>query len=307
MFAMKKFNYTGSIVALVTPMREKGDIDYIAYKSLIQWHLESDTVGIVILGTTGEAPTIAEEERNQLIKIAVELADKKIPIIVGAGTNDTKKTERWCQQALNLGADAVLLVTPYYNKPTQRGLYEHYKYIAHTVDIPIILYNVPSRTGVSITIPTLVLLSEIENIVAVKEADSSMLLLQAKHDLKNQLMFYSGDDASTADFIRSGGHGAISVTANICPNTYAAWVMAAVNGDVTNTNVLTDSLRGINNILFIEPNPIPVKYVLYKMGLIEAGIRMPLHNLSNEFKSEINAELLKLDEIYNTISQIKQV
>ena len=274
----------GSFVAIVTPMQEDGALDLNALRSLIDFHVDQGTDGIVIVGTTGESPTVDFDEHCLLIRAAVEHTAGRIPVIAGTGANATREAIELTQQAKNLGADAVLLVTPYYNKPTQAGLYQHYLAIAEAVDIPQIIYNVPSRTACDIANDTTLQLAQIPNIVGIKDATGAIdrgtdLLLRAPQDFA----VYSGDDASCLSLMLLGGRGVISVTANVAPRLMHEMCVAAMAGDAIRARAINAKLFALHQKLFVEANPIPVKWALQEMGLIGAGIRLPLVPLSPQY------------------------
>ena len=271
----------GSFVAIVTPMHEDGALDLNALRALIDFHVDQGTDGIVIVGTTGESPTVDFDEHCLLIRTAVEHTAGRIPVIAGTGANSTREAIELTEQAKKLGADAALLVTPYYNRPTQAGLYQHYRAVAEAVDIPQIIYNVPSRTACDIANDTTLHLAQIPNIVGIKDATGSIergtdLLLRAPEDFA----VYSGDDASSLSLMLLGGHGVISVTANVAPKLMHEMCVAAMAGDVIKAREINAKLFALHQKLFVEANPIPVKWVLQQMGLIGAGIRLPLVPLS---------------------------
>ena len=271
----------GSIVALVTPFKD-GKIDEESFRNLIRWHLKEGTHGILVSGTTGESATLSKEEKKRLFEIALEEAKGKVPLIAGTGTNDTKKTLELTKMAEELGMDACLLVTPYYNKPTQKGLYEHYKFIANQVKIPIILYNVPGRTGVNLLPETTAKLSEIENIVAIKEACGDLKqVTELKLRCKPDFVILSGDDFTAYPTIALGGKGVISVAANVMPKEMAELMEAALNGNYEQALKLHLYLYPLFKVLFIETNPVPAKEALYLMGMINSPeVRLPLSGLS---------------------------
>ncbi|MGC9141916.1 MAG: 4-hydroxy-tetrahydrodipicolinate synthase [Caldimicrobium sp.] len=271
----------GSIVALITPFKD-GKIDEESFRNLIRWHLKEGTHGILVSGTTGESATLSKEEKKRLFEIALEEAKGKVPLIAGTGTNDTKKTLELTKMAEELGMDACLLVTPYYNKPTQKGLYEHYKYIATQVNIPIILYNVPGRTGVNLLPETTAKLSEIENIVAIKEACGDLKqVTELKLRCKSDFVILSGDDFTAYPTIALGGKGVISVAANVMPKEMAELMEAALNGNYEHALKLHLYLYPLFKVLFIETNPVPAKEALYLMGMINSPeVRLPLSGLS---------------------------
>ena len=272
----------GSLVALVTPMLDDGSVDSGSLAQLIEFHIENGTDGIVAVGTTGESATLDEKEHCEVVRQVVEMVAGRIPVIAGTGSNSTREAISLTQCAKQAGVDACLLVTPYYNKPIQEGLYQHYKAVAEAVDIPQILYNVPGRTSVDMLTETVVRLSKVKNIVGVKEATGD--IQRAKDILAqcgNEFALYSGDDATGMEFMLSGGHGVISVTSNVAPRTMHEMCVAAIAGDRETATLINDRLMGLHNKLFVEANPIPVKWALYEMGLIPNGIRLPLTVLSD--------------------------
>lgn len=283
--------FHGSLVALVTPMHSDGSIDFASYEKLIDWHIHNQTDGLVILGTTGESATIESNERQEMIRIAVSRARHKIPVIVGAGSNATAHTISLTREAMSLGADAVLLVTPYYNKPTQEGLFQHYRAVANAVPIPQILYNVPGRTCCDLLPETISRLSQCANIVGVKEATGDLNRLKKLLSMHLKMDFYSGDDPTAMEFMLQGGQGVISVAANVVPTPFHALCVAALKGDRVTAEKIDVSLRELYKVLFIETNPIPTKYALQKMGLIQSGIRLPLTPLSVHHRAAVELAL----------------
>lgn len=274
----------GSLVAIVTPMFDDGSLDLDALRQLIDWHIDAGTDGIVIVGTTGESPTVDVNEHCLLIKTTVEHVAKRIPVIAGTGANSTREAIELTQNAKDFGADACLLVAPYYNKPTQEGLYQHYAAVAAAVDIPQILYNVPGRTGCDISNDTAIRLSAISNIVGIKDATGGIergtdLLLR----LPDDFAVYSGDDATGMALMLLGAHGVISVTANVAPVLMHQMCDAAMAGDVKTACEINAKLFALHQKLFVEANPIPAKWVLQQMGLIKTGIRLPMVNLSAQY------------------------
>jgi len=265
-------------------MYPDGSLDLPALRSLIDWHIESGTDGIVIVGTTGESPTVDVEEHCQLIQTTVQYVNKRIPVIAGTGANSTQEAIELTQQAKSLGADACLLVAPYYNKPTQEGLYQHFSAVAKAVDIPQILYNVPGRTGCDINNDTVIRLAQVKNIVGIKDATGG---LERGTDLINRspegFVVYSGDDATSLPLMMMGAKGVISVTANVAPKLMHEMCMAALDEDFELARGINAKLFGLHQKLFVEANPIPVKWVLQEMGLIQSGIRLPLVTLSSQF------------------------
>lgn len=276
--------FTGSLVAIVTPMHEDGHLDLVALKKLIDFHVDAGTDGIVIVGTTGESPTVDVEEHCLLIKTTVEHVAGRIPVIAGTGANSTSEAIELTRKAKELGADACLLVAPYYNKPSQEGLYQHFAAVAQAVDIPQILYNVPGRTGCDIQNDTVVRLSAIPNIIGIKDATGGIergtdLLLK----VPAHFAVYSGDDATSLSLLLLGGRGVISVTANVAPALMHQMCVKAMAGDVVAARDINAQLFALHQKLFVEANPIPVKWVLQQMGYIQAGIRLPLVNLSPQY------------------------
>lgn len=291
--------FHGSIVALVTPMLVSGEVDYKALHRLIDWHIENKTDGFVFLGTTGESVTIEDNEKEQLIKDVVKYVNQRVPVIIGTGTNSTKKTIKLTEMAMEQGADAALLVTPYYNKPTQEGLYQHFKAIANAVPIPQILYNVPSRTGCDLLPETIGKLANISNIVALKDATGKLERLQQNLAANSEINYLSGDDDTALEFVLSGGKGVISVTANVAPKLMHDMIAAALNNDRKNAEKFNKRLIALHKKLFVEANPIPVKWALNKMGLIDTGIRLPLTPLSERFHNEVTHALEALEQVEN--------
>lgn len=267
----------GSIVAIVTPMFEDGSLDFQRLKALLDWHIAEGTDGIVIVGTTGESPTVAVEEHCELIKVAVEHVAGRIPVIAGTGGNSTSEAIELTAYAKQVGADASLQVVPYYNRPTQEGMAQHFTRIAEAVDLPVILYNVPGRTVADMSNDTIVRLSSVPGIVGVKDATGNIArgteLLRA---VPKSFAVYSGDDATAMALMFCGGQGNISVTANVAPRAMHELCVAAMAGRVTEAVAINNKLIPLHNRLFVEPNPVPVKWALAQMGLIQSGIRLPL-------------------------------
>ena len=283
---------TGSLVALVTPMLEDGSIDFNAYRALIDWHVEQGTDAIVAVGTSGESPTVSVDEHCELMKVAVEHAAGRIPVIAGAGGNSTHEAIKLTRYAHSIGADATLQVVPYYNKPTQEGLYQHFKAIAESSDCPVVLYNVPGRTVADLANETIVRLAQVDNIIGVKDATGDIGRgIQLLQQVPKDFAVYSGDDSTAAALILMGAHGNISVTANIAPKIMHDLCVAALNQDVVEVRRLNAVLCDLNKLLFIEANPIPVKWALAEMGKIGLGIRSPLTALSEGNQAVIRAAL----------------
>lgn len=282
----------GCLVAIVTPMQEDGALDINALRSLIDFHVEEGTDGIVVVGTTGESPTVNFDEHCLLIKTAVEHTAGRIPVIAGTGANATAEAIELTRQAKQLGADACLLVTPYYNKPPQEGLYQHYRAVAEAVDIPQIIYNVPGRTACDITNDTVLRLAQIANIVGIKDATGNIergsdLIARAPADFA----VYSGDDASALSLMLMGGRGVISVTANAAPRLMHELCLAAMAGDAIKARQINQKLLALHQKLFVEANPIPVKWVLQQMGMIKSGIRLPLVALSPAYHDNLRSAM----------------
>ncbi|MFC1390705.1 4-hydroxy-tetrahydrodipicolinate synthase [Acinetobacter pittii] len=282
----------GSIVAIVTPMLKDGGVDWKGLEKLVEWHIEQGTNSIVAVGTTGEASTLSMEEHTQVIKEIIRVANKRIPIIAGTGANSTREAIELTKAAKDLGADAALLVTPYYNKPTQEGLYQHYKAIAEAVELPLILYNVPGRTGVDLSNDTAVRLAENSNIVGIKDATGDVprgkALIEA---LNGKMAVYSGDDETAWELMLLGADGNISVTANIAPKAMSEVCAVAIAKDEQQAKTLNNKIANLHNILFCESNPIPVKWALHEMGLIDTGIRLPLTPLAEQYREPLRNAL----------------
>lgn len=279
---------TGSLVAIVTPMLPDGALDFARLKALIDWHIKEGTNGIVIVGTTGESATVDFDEHFSLIKAAVDYTAKRVPVIAGAGGNSTKEAIHLTEFSKRAGADYVLSVVPYYNKPTQEGLYRHFRSIAESVDIPVILYNVPGRTVADMSNDTVLRLAELSSVVGLKDATANLargadLLARAPKNFA----LYSGDDATTLALLMLGGHGSISVTANIAPRMMSEMCAAARNGEHKKAIDLNNRLQGLHAHLFLEPNPIPVKWALQQMGRIDTGIRLPLTPFDSRFHATL--------------------
>lgn len=288
-------SFLGSSVALITPMFDDGEVDYASLENLIDFHIDAGTSSIVSVGTTGESATIGIVEHLHVIEHTIEYATKRIPVIAGTGANSTSEAIELTQEAKSLGADACLLVTPYYNKPTQEGLYQHFKLIAETVDIDQLLYNVPGRTAVDMSVDTTLRLAEIENIIGIKDATGDLSVIkQLVEHCPEDFLLLTGDDATALDFILCGGHGGISVTANIVPKELQKVYLSAMSGQSDLAKELNKKLESLHEHLFLEANPIPVKWALYKMGKCHKGIRLPLLVLSEEYQSVILTDLEKL-------------
>jgi|TARA_B100001063_G_scaffold97075_1_gene90704 4-hydroxy-tetrahydrodipicolinate synthase len=290
----------GSFVALVTPMSANGSLDFDALEGLIEWHVESGTDGIVSVGTTGESATVSVPEHLEIIEKTIEFVDGRVPVIAGTGGNSTQEAVELTQKASELGADYALIVTPYYNKPNQEGLFQHFIKIADSVEIPQILYNVPSRTACDLSPQTVSRLAEHQNIIGIKEAlDSSerlselIRISQSIADQKNFSIF-SGDDPSFNSFMANGGDGVISVAANIVPKYISQICSLNLSDQFDDANEINSLLENLYELLFVESNPIPVKWMLNKMGRIQPGIRLPLIPLNQIFHEKTINEMIKL-------------
>ena len=288
--------FHGSMVALVTPMQEGGVLDSEALSRLVEFHIENRTDAIVAVGTTGESATVDEKEHCGLIRQIIDLVKGRIPVIAGTGANSTSEAITLTRCAMEAGADACLLVTPYYNKPTQEGLYLHHKAVAEAVPVPQILYNVPGRTACDMLPETVERLSGISNIVAIKEATGSIdRTCEILDRCGDRLDVYSGDDATTLELIQAGAKGAISVTANVAPAAMHELCSAAMEGRLDAAEKINKKLDPLHKNLFLEANPIPVKWALYEMGLIPKGIRLPLTVLSEQYHEPVRQALKYAD------------
>lgn len=282
----------GSLVALATPMTPDGSVDQAALKQLVEWHVEQGTHGIVAVGTTGESATLDVDEHLGVVRTVIEVAAGRLAVIAGTGANSTREAIELTAAAASLGADAALLVTPYYNKPTQEGLYQHYKAVAEAVAIPQILYNVPGRTGVDMQNATVARLAGVPNIAGIKDATGNLERGQELIQLVGDRMaVYSGDDATAIELILLGAKGNISVTANVAPAIMAEACEAALAGDAERARALTARCAELHDVLFIESNPIPVKWALAEMGRMGLGIRLPLTVLSEAARPRVRAAL----------------
>jgi 4-hydroxy-tetrahydrodipicolinate synthase len=282
----------GSMVALVTPMHPDGSLDFDAYRKLIDWHADQGTDGLVVVGTSGESPTVSVDEHAELIKVAVEYSAGRLPVIAGVGGNSTAEAIELSRHAKAVGADAGLSVVPYYNKPSQEGLYQHFRTIAEAVDLPSVLYNVPGRTVADMSNDTILRLAQVPGIIGVKDATGDIargaLLVR---DAPAKFTIVSGDDATAAALMLLGGRGNISVTANVAPKLMHQLCMAAVQGNVALTRQLNAQLGTLNKILFVEANPIPVKWAVAQMGLTELGYRLPLTSLHEQYHNVVRNSL----------------
>ncbi len=282
--------FSGSLVAIVTPFRETGELDIKAFADLIEFHIANGTYGIVPCGTTGESATLSHKEHERVIELAVELVKGRIPVIAGSGSNNTREALRLTQHAKEAGADGALLITPYYNKPTQEGLYRHFKTIAETVDLPQVLYNVPGRTGVNMLPATVARLAELKNVVAIKEASANLSQITEIIALcGDKITVLSGDDFTVLPTLAVGGKGVISVTANIVPAMMASLIDEFNGGNIELAAGIQRKLLPLCGAMFIETNPIPVKTALGLMGRIQDGVRLPLCNMSEANLAKLKA------------------
>jgi len=284
--------FEGSMVALVTPMFADGTLDFDSYKKLIDWHIQEGTKAIVVVGTSGESPTVDMDEHAEVIEVAVKHANKRIPVIAGVGGNSTAEAIQLAQHAYDVGAEAGLSVVPYYNRPTQEGLYQHFKKIVETVPLPTLLYNVPGRTVADMSNETVLRLAQVPGIIGTKEATGDIARLGALlRDLPESFMVISGDDPTAAALMLLGGQGNISVTANVAPKLMGALCQAALDGDLPKVRKYNGMLADLNRLLFVEANPIPVKWALAEMGRIQLGYRLPMTPLSEQFHEPLRQAL----------------
>ena len=281
----------GSMVALVTPMHPDGSIDFDRFTTLIDWHCEQGTDAIVVVGTTGESATLDMVEHEQVIRFTVDQVAGRVPLVAGTGANSTTEAIHLTKQAQLAGADACLLVTPYYNKPTQEGLYQHYLAVAEAADIPLVLYNVPGRTAVDMRVETVLRLEKIENIIGIKEASSIERIGELIERCSDTFFIYSGDDDNAMEAMLNGAAGVISVTANVAPAAMHNLSVASLAGKREEAAMINAQLGALHHDLFLESNPIPVKWALQEMGLIEAGIRLPMTVLSAAQHSAVRAAM----------------
>ncbi len=272
---------TGSLVAIVTPMREDGSLDLDAYRRLIDWHIDQGTGAIVAVGTTGESATVDPAEHVELIRVAVEAARGRVKVIAGAGANSTREAIELTAHARRVGADASLQVVPYYNRPTQEGMYRHFRAIAEAEDLPLILYNVPSRTAADLGVETTLRLAQVPGVAGIKDASGDLArIVEMRRRGREGFALYSGNDDSALAYLLLGGHGVISVTANVAPRLMSQMCAAALAGDLVRARAINERLMPLHQRLFVEPNPIPAKWALARMGHIGTGIRLPLLPLS---------------------------
>ena len=284
--------FHGSIVALVTPFNEHDRIDYDALRRLIEFHIGEGTNGLVIAGTTGESATLDQGEHVELIRRAAAMVAGRIPVIAGTGSNSTRQTVNLSLELADAAIDGYLLVVPYYNKPVQEGLYQHFLAIADAVDKPIMLYNVPGRTVADILPETLARLADHPNIIGVKDATGDMeRMKQHRALIPEEFRYFSGDDFTSLEFLRLGGHGVVTVSGNVAPRQMSDLCRAVAEGEIEKAAEIDDSLQPLNTALFVESNPIPVKWALHEMGLISSAIRLPLTVYADEFHEQMKDAL----------------
>ena len=282
----------GSMVALITPMNADNSLDWAGLHKLVDWHLEQGTHAIVAMGTTGESATLNVEEHLAVVKKVVDQVNGRIPVIAGTGANSTSEAVELTQAAKDAGVDACLLVTPYYNKPTQEGLFLHHQHIAKSVAIPQILYNVPGRTGVDMKTETALRIAAVQNIIGIKEATGDLTRAKALIDqAPASFAIISGDDATAVELILLGGKGDISVTANVVPNQIARMCELALEGKAEEARAINQRLLSLHDAMFVESNPIPVKWAVEQLGMIHSGIRLPLTRLSEQYQAQVLAAL----------------
>lgn len=283
--------FHGSMVAMVTPMTDDGSVDFEALANLVEFHIDNNTDAIIAVGTTGESATLDPDEHCQVIRRIVEVVNKRIPVIAGTGANSTSEALHLSQAAKEVGADACLLVTPYYNKPTQEGLYQHFKTLAERIALPQILYNVPGRTSCDMLPDTVDRLANISNIVGIKESSTLNRIGELVDRCSDRMAIYSGDDPVAIDTILLGGKGVISVTANVAPHAMHAMCAAALQGDKAEAKRIDNTLKPLHKALFLESNPIPVKWAVQQLDLIGPGIRLPLTPLAAQYHEQVRTAM----------------
>jgi 4-hydroxy-tetrahydrodipicolinate synthase len=284
--------FKGSITALVTPFKD-GAVDEKAFRAFVNWQIENGTNGLVPVGTTGESPTLSHKEHERVVEICVDEAKGRVPVIAGAGSNSTSEAVAFAQHAEKVGADAVLVVTPYYNKPTQEGLYQHYKAINDAIGIPIIIYNIPGRSVIDMTVDTMARLYELKNIAGVKDATANMARVsQQRKAMGPDFIQLSGEDATALGFMAHGGHGCISVTSNVAPALCAELQSACRDGDFASALTVQDRLMPLHESLFVETNPSPVKYAASVLGLMEDTVRLPMIPVSEGTKQVVRSAMV---------------
>ena len=283
--------FHGSMVAMVTPMTDDGSVDFEALANLVEFHIDNNTDAIIAVGTTGESATLDPDEHCQVIRRIVEVVNKRIPVIAGTGANSTSEALHLSQAAKEVGADACLLVTPYYNKPTQEGLYQHFKTLAERIALPQILYNVPGRTSCDMLPDTVDRLANISNIVGIKESSTLNRIGELIDRCSDRMAIYSGDDPVAIDTILLGGKGVISVTANVAPHAMHAMCAAALQGDKAEAKRIDNTLKPLHKALFLESNPIPVKWAVQQLDLIGPGTRLPLTPLAAQYHEQVRTAM----------------
>ena len=283
---------TGSLVALITPMHADGSVDFERLNALIDWHIANGTDGIVAVGTTGETATLSVQEHLEVMEATIKHVNKRIPVIAGTGANNTKEAIELSKSAEQLGADYTLSVVPYYNKPSQEGMYQHFKAIAEATSIPMIVYNVPGRTVVNMSNETILRLAQLPNIVGVKEASGDVARdISLINSVPEGFAVYSGDDPTGLPFMLCGGHGVISVAANVAPKLFAQMCRAAINGDIAQAKKLNEQLIPIYNVMFCEPSPAAPKWAVAQLGLCEEYVRLPIVSLTAASHEKVQAAL----------------
>lgn len=282
----------GSLVAIVTPMHEDGSLDLDAYRRLIDWHIEQGTTAIVAVGTTGESPTVDVDEHCQLVRVAIEHAAGRIPVIAGTGANSTQEAIELTREARKAGAAATLQVVPYYNRPTQEGMYRHFRTVAEKAELPVVMYNVPGRTVADLSNDTVLRLAQVPGVIGLKDATGDIpRACELLARLPADFALYSGNDDSGLALMLMGGHGVISVTANIAPGPMARMCAAALDGDLATARRINQQLLPLHTKLFVEANPIPVKWAMAEAGLIPAGLRLPMTTLSEGFHDTVRGAM----------------
>lgn len=290
--------FTGSCVALVTPMKQNNDVDYDALSELAKWHVAQGTSAVVALGTTGESCTLDDGEQQQVLGCVLETIQKKIPVIAGTGSFSTQATIEKTKKAKALGCEGALVVTPYYNRPTQEGLYQHFAALTQAVPLPIILYNVPSRTACDLLPETVAKISKLPNIIGIKEATGDLSRISRLAELcEVPFKLYSGDDGTACDFMAQGGHGVISVVANVVPNLFQRMCDFVFKGELSQAQKINDKLKPLYRRMSVETNPIPIKWALHAMNKIPSGIRLPLTQLSSQYHGEVTEVLQQVGAI----------
>jgi 4-hydroxy-tetrahydrodipicolinate synthase len=280
-------SFKGSFTALVTPL-QNGSVDEVAFRSLVDWQIAEGTNGLVPVGTTGESPTLSHEEHNLVVEWCIEQAKGRVPVIAGAGSNSTAEAVELSRHAERAGADAVLIVTPYYNKPTQEGLYQHFKAINDAIGIPIIIYNIPARSVIDMSVDTMKRLFELKNIAGVKDATANVVRVsQQRASMGEDFVQLSGEDATALGFMAHGGHGCISVTSNVAPRLCAEFQQACLKKDFTAALRIHDKLMPLHSNLFIETNPAPAKYALSLLGKCQDTVRLPMVTLADKSKAAV--------------------